>query len=92
MNKIQAHDAVHNEGGEGYNPEHAKDEAAARAKSEAHIADLLARADEIKAAWNAAIAAHSVNGQVNMRDLPKIEKMAGVKLNDIQTLKARTAA
>jgi len=48
MNKIQAHDAVHNEGGEGYNPEHAKDEAAAGAKSEAHIADLLARADEIR--------------------------------------------
>jgi hypothetical protein len=92
MNKIQAHDAVHNEGGEGYNPEVAKDQANARAKADAHMADLIARADEIKAAWNAAIAAHTKNGKVDMRDLPKIEKMAGVKLNDIQMLKTRTAA
>jgi hypothetical protein len=91
MNKIQAHAATHNEGGEGYNPEVAKDQANARAKAESRIADLISRAAEVKAAWNAAVAAHTKNGNVDMRDMPAIEKMAGVTKMEVMTLKTRGA-
>lgn len=91
MTKIQAHNAVHNEGGEGYNPEVAKDQANARAKAEARIADLMSRAAEVKAAWNSAVAAHTKNGNVDMRDMPAIEKMAGVTKIEVMTLKSRGA-
>jgi hypothetical protein len=92
MTKIQAHNNLHNEGGEGYNPEAVKDQANAHAKAEARIADLMSRAAEVKAAWNAAVAAHTKNGKVDMRDLPAIEKMAGVTKLEVMTLKSRCAA
>ena len=91
MNKIQAHNNLQNEGGEGYNPEVSKDQAAASAKAEARMADLMSRAAEVKAAWNAAVSAHTKNGNVDMRDMSTIEKMAGVTKIEVMTLKSRGA-
>lgn len=88
MNKIQAHSSMHNEGGEGFNPEIAKSVATAAAKAEARMADLIARAAEIKAVWNAAVAAHTKNGQVPATAIKSIEAAAGVTVNEIKTLKA----
>lgn len=91
MTKIQAHNTTHNEGGEGYNPHEDAAYGRAKAASEAHIQSLIARAAEIRAAWNAETRARSVNGRLTMADLKAIEKAVGVTQNDMHTLKARGA-
>lgn len=91
MTQVQAHNATHNERGYGYNPHAAKAERAAINAAEARIVELMSRAAEVKAAWNAAVAAHTVNGQVRASDLPKIERMAGVTRLEVAELKSRGA-
>lgn len=89
MTKIQAHNATHNEGGEGYNPHLADADARATAAAEAHTQSLIARAAEIRAAWNAE--ARKIKGQPTMADIRAIEKIVGVKMSDMAMLKARGA-
>lgn len=83
------HNMAHNEGGEGYNPHTHKHDAAVETAVEAEIAALIPRYEELKAAWNAAVAKHTVNGKLDMRALPKIEAEAGVTLNMVRILKSR---
>lgn len=86
--KSRAYNNRNNEGGYGYNPYEAAEMDAIRAVVAAELADRVARFPEIKASWNAAIAKHGVNGQVDMRKMPQIEKEAGVTMAQIRELKA----
>ena len=86
--KSSAYRSRNNEGGYGYNPYENEEMEAIRAVVAAELADRVARYPEIKAAWNAAIAKHTVNGQIDMRQLPQIEKEVGVTMAQIRELKA----
>ena len=87
----RSHNASHNEGGEGYNGNWAKHDAAVAAAGDAHIDALVARAPELRAAWNAAVAKFAVNGNVATKDLQKIEAAAGITLNELKLVQARLA-
>lgn len=86
--KARAHSNRHNEGGEGYNPYEVKIVDACKRLRAAELADYAARWDSIKDKWIAAVAKYSVNGKVNMRDLPKIEAEAGISNSDRMAVKA----
>ena len=86
--KARAYGKRNNEGAYGYNPYDDKIIEAGRAVLAAELADRVARYPEIKAAWNAAIAKHTVNGQIDMRKMPQIEKEVGVTMAQIRELKA----
>ncbi len=86
--KARAYDKRNNEGAYGYNPYDDKVIDAGRAVLAAELADRVARFPEIKAAWNAAIARYTVDGQIDMRQMPKIEKEVGVTMAQIRELKA----
>lgn len=86
--KSRAYNNRNNEGGYGYNPHDDAEMAAIRAVVAAELADRVARFAEIKAAWNAAIAKHTVNGQMDMRKMPLVEKEAGVTFAQVRELKA----
>jgi hypothetical protein len=89
MTNYTAYTKVANEGGYGYNPHEESMQAAAREAAETRIAGLVARADELRAAWNAAVAKHAANGQVSMAALKLIESEVGITLGDLKTIKAR---
>lgn len=91
MSKLTAFRNLHNEGGEGYNPEEAKDVIAARAAADARIESLLPRFAELRAAWNAAVAKYAANGQISATVLAKIETEVGVTRLEMLALKARAA-
>lgn len=91
MSQVQAHNKMFNESGHGFNPHDATDAAQARAAVEARMADLMGRAAEVRAAWNAAVAANTVNGKVSMQALAKIEAAAGATQLEMSMLKARGA-
>lgn len=90
--KAAAHRTRHNEGRDGYNPYTAKIEDACARLYEAEIADCMTRWDELRAAWNAALAKYSRGGRVDMRDLPKIEAEAGITNSMRMAVKARMEA
>lgn len=85
------HNAIHNEGGYGYNPHAAAIETEAHAKAEARIEHIIANIGQYRAAWAAAVAKYSKAGQIATADLQKIESEAGVTHREIQTVKARMA-
>lgn len=89
--KRDAYGRHNNEGGEGYNPYDDEIEAACKALHAAEDADLIARWPEVKARWNAVIAKYTVDGRVDMRNMPKIESEAGIKLTEVQRIKALLA-
>ena len=91
MNQVKAHNATHNEGGYGYNPFEQPAAQRAHDAAEARMADLMSRAAEVRAAWNAAVAKYATAKGVSMLDMPKIEKMTGVTQNEIGMMKARGA-
>ncbi|OWL90144.1 hypothetical protein [Halopseudomonas aestusnigri] len=91
MNKVTAYNLTHNEGGEGYNPHLAAAQAEAEAKAEARIQHIIGNITTYKAAWGAALAKYSKNGQVATKDLAKIEAEAGVTQLEIQIVKSRMA-
>lgn len=89
MTSYTAHTKTHNEGGYGFNPHEAAMLAAAHAAADARMSDLIGRAAEVRAAWNAAIAKHTVNGLVPTAALKLIEAEAGVTMLEMTSLKAR---
>ena len=91
MNKVTTHNLTHNEGGYGYNPYEAEALAEAEAKTEARIQHIIANIGTYKAAWAAAVAKHSVNGQIPSAALVEVEKESGVTLLEIQIVKGRMA-
>lgn len=82
---------ANNEGGYGYNPHEAQMLADAKAAADARIDSILARYDELRAAWNAAVAKYAKNGQLTMQALAQIEREVGVTLSEIKIAKARMA-
>lgn len=91
--RARAYRNTHNEGGYGYNPYDAKIEDACRRLREAELADYAARWPQIRAAWNAALAKYTNNdGNIDMRNLPKIEAEAGISLGDMKAVKAMAGA
>jgi hypothetical protein len=86
--QARAHRNSHNEGSYGYNPYDSKIEDACKRLRAAELADYVARWDDIRAAWNAAVAKYARNGKVDMRDLPKIEAEAGISNGDRMAVKA----
>ncbi len=86
------HTAAHNEGGEGFNPHHVAHAAAVDAALEARMADILANMDAYRARWMAAVAKYSTAKGVACKDLPKIEREAGITQNEIACAKARMQA
>lgn len=85
------HNAIHNEGGHGYNPHNAAIEQEAHAKAEARIQHIIANIGQYRAAWTAAVAKYTKAGQVAAADMPKIEAEAGVTHLEIQAVKSRMA-
>lgn len=85
------HNAIHNEGGEGYNPHAGAIEQEARATAETRIQHIIDNIGQYRAAWAGAVAKYSKAGKLNMLDMPKIEAEAGVTHLEIQTVKARMA-
>jgi len=80
---------VVNEGGEGYNPYDEQHDNAVRAAADARMDELASRANELRAAWNAAVMSRSVNGQLRASDMPAIEKEVGATQNEMRLLKTR---
>lgn len=89
--KFARHASIHNESGYGYNPHEAAMEQEARAKAEARIQHIIENIGQYRAAWGVAVAKYSKAGKINMLDMPKIEKEAGVNHLEIQEVKRRMA-
>lgn len=90
--KYDAHRNAMNEGGEGFNPYEEQIIAEAQAKTEDRIQHIIANLDEYRARWNAAVAKHSVGGQIAAAAIRKVEQEAGVSLHEMKLVKSRMAA
>lgn len=90
--KAHAHRNSHNEGGYGYNPYDPKIEDACKRLRAAELADYASRWDDIRAAWNAAVAKVSGPRGVSMHDLAKVEASVGITLGDLKAVKAMVGA
>ena len=82
---------LQNEGGEGYNPFAARDEAAIIAARKARIAHVVANFPAYRDRWNEAVAKHTVNGQVPTGALQHIERDAGVTQIEMRLAKSQGA-
>lgn len=91
MSNLTKHNATYNEGGYGFNPYEASAASRAADAAEARMVDLMSRAAEVRAAWNAAVAKYTTSKGVSMLDMPKIEREAGVTKLEMADLKARGA-
>lgn len=89
--KYDAHKNAMNEGGEGFNPYAEQIVIEAKDKAEARIQSIIENIESIRAAWNAAVAKYSKNGKVDINAIAKIEKEAGVTMNEMKIVKARMA-
>lgn len=85
--KRDAYRRTHNEGGAGFNPYEERVIEAVDALRAARLAEYASRWEELRAAWNAGVAKYSVNGQLAMRDLKKIEAEVGVSRADLVAVK-----
>lgn len=90
-NQARAYDRINNEGGEGFNPFWRQHEEAVMQATREEIEAMIPRWQEIRAAWNAAVAKYTINGKVDVKNMPDIEREAGVTQNQISRLKSRMA-
>lgn len=91
MSNLKTFDQTFNEGGEGFNPYQETAAARAAQAAEARMADMMARAKDLRAAWNVAVAKYTTARGVSMSDLAKIEREVGATRLEMAELKARGA-
>lgn len=92
MSSYTAYTSSQNEGAYGFNPHEAAMQAAARSAADARLDSVVARFDAIRAAWNTAVAKYTVNGQLSMAALKRIESEVGVTRTELLSAKARIGA
>lgn len=88
---LKSFDETFNEGGEGFNPHQETAAARAAQAAEARMANLVLHAQDLRAAWNAAVAKYTTARGVSMSDLAKIEREVGATRLEMVELKARGA-